>query len=167
LILIGAMAGTGKDSGLTLIELSFAILILTGSFMVLISLHSSSVEQAIRSRNSQHAMLVARRIMAAIEASENSVDIQSREASALDILYDLMPQSPESIRTDQNDVNLNNMGARLDVQYWEMPGLESEAVKRVMLEIFWGENSYDAFRIVYFIPGDGSEHAEMGFENDS
>jgi len=156
-----------KEVGLTLIELSFAILILSGSFMVLISLHSSSVEQAIRAQNSQHAMLVARRIMAAIESSEDSIDIQSREASALDILYSLMPQSPESNRLDREDRFLANLNARLDVQYWDIPGLESDAVKRVFLEIYWGESSFDSFSLLYFIPGEGSEQSDMEFEDDN
>lgn len=139
--------------GFTLIEIAFAIIILAGSFVVLLSLNSSATRRAIDDRDRQQAMLVARRILAAIEVAQDPIETQDRTGSAREILARFVEESD----SDRENRFLDRFKARLNVTLWGIPNLNPEAMKQISLTIGWGLGSngsagQDEVKVLYFVP---------------
>lgn len=145
------------DRGFTLIEIAFAILLLAGSLVVILGLQSSSIQRTIRDRNSQQAMLVAREIFAAIETAKESVPIGQDEGPVEEILRQFTPFK----KMDHSMLDTGTyLRARLNVQYWELPKLDPQAVKRIELTVSWGEARSESISVVYFVPEEPKEQPE-------
>lgn len=87
---INRKAKGSPEQGFTLIEITLAILVLAGSFTVILGLLASATQRAVRDKNSQSAMLLARRILAAIETNKDAPSTGVQEDQANKILVSLM-----------------------------------------------------------------------------
>ncbi|RMG43385.1 MAG: hypothetical protein D6719_03830 [Candidatus Dadabacteria bacterium] len=150
-------ASSAGDRGFTLLEIAFAVLILAGSLIVILGLQSSVVEQTLQDKNRRHAMLMARRIMAAIEILEEPLEEQDTYAPALKVLQQILPAANKDYLADlpEDSIDLRFM-ARLKVTNWgkEIPLVQNINMKRIDLTVSWGENKQNSYRVTYFMPGD-------------
>ena len=146
--------GRARHSGFTLIEISIAILTLAVALITLLGLQSASLERALRDKDKQQAMLLARSILAYIESRQEPLDIQDRTDSVKQILETLMENQPASRELDQA---METFQANLKVEYWPIPGTSENSIKRITTRIFWSEDVLDSLEIVYFIPNEDSQ----------
>ena len=143
------------NKGLSLIEVTFAVLILTGSFVVLLGLQSLSVDREVTDFNRQRAMLVARRIMTQIETRTDSLEAERRQGSALDVLEYVSGVQP--ITPEEEQRALQNFEAELNIEEIALPGFEDKALQRVTLDISWSNSPLDKLHLVYYVPKPESE----------
>ena len=138
-------------SGFTLIEVTLAILILAGALVVLLGLQSSSVERTIRDQNQQRAMLVARRILSALEVESEPPEPSDRDMSLNKLLEEYVTLDDK----DKNELDqTKDFQAHLKIENWQIPQIEKEdAIRKISLSIYWGNSGVDTLNIVYFIPG--------------
>lgn len=139
-------------AGFTLAEVAIAIVILSGSLVVLLGLQYSVVQRTLRDRTKITAMLIARNILSGIEVDQETVDEQDTIKPAFQMAQDLLGFTYEADELSELDRGIN---ARLMVQKLEIPRPDSNPVqlKRVFLRLFWSEDPLDSFDVVYFIPG--------------
>lgn len=145
---------TISDLGFTLIEVTFAVLILAGSLVTLLGLQSSSLQLATHDKYTQQAMLIARQIMAPIETSKDPIDIQDNEGSVASILEKVLPNLGSSGNALPQSQDFR---ARLKVEYWGIPKVDEQATKRITLTISWSPSTDDQFQLIYFMPNEGDQ----------
>lgn len=150
-----------RCGGFTLVEITFAILILAGSLIVLIGLQTSVLQRTTRDVETQQAVMFARQILSAVESlgmSETPIplDIQDRQGTIAEILETLIEPDPEDRRRLEEDSAWYR--ARLLVEPWGIPRVDEEAMKRVQVTIFRLDEHSDALRellsVQYYIPRD-------------
>lgn len=157
----GVVSRQLRDAGLTLIEVTFALLILAGSFVVILSLQSAAVQRELTDRDKQNAMLLGRRILAAIETQKAPLEVGVREEKATELLRSLMEQDPPDIERDSNETK--DLEARLTVEDWGIPGSDEKPLHRVTLYLYSPSFPREGFEVNYFVPkaeGEGDEDAE-------
>jgi len=138
-----------RDLGFTLIEITIAVFILAVSLVTLIGLQSSILQRSISDRNEIEAMLVARRILAAIESNEEPVPPQELAGSAAEVLRNFVTGSEE----EEYSAAFQSLQAELKVEDWEF-GESVTSLRRVKLRLSWSENPADSFNVFYFIPNE-------------
>lgn len=133
--------------GFTLLEVTFAILILAGSMTVLLGLQSSSVQRTIRDRNKLQAMLMARQILAAVESAREPPEIGTISGNAREVLEQtLKERQPDAIEETAAD----DFAAELTVEKWQIPGIEADVIRRLRLTLSWGEGTVNSLSAYYF-----------------
>ena len=155
-------ADTRSQSGFTLIEITFAILILAGSLIILLGLQSSIIQRTVRDQDKLQAMLIARRIMAGIETTALPVDNQDQEEPVSDLI-DYIEEGQEQSQLSRE--NLQRFYARLTVNDWGLPRVEEQVLQRVELTVSWSDLPEDSVHLVYFIPADEADSLLLD-END-
>lgn len=145
----GSVRKASRQSAFTLIEVTFAILILASSLVIILGLQSSSIQRTIRDRNKQQAMLVAREILAAIETSREPLEVGERHMRAVDLLKELLPTGSDDTASPETTSELR---ADLRVAFWELPNIDPQAVKRIDLVISWSDDPLDRLDVTYFVP---------------
>lgn len=141
-----------RSGGFALIEIMIATMILGTSLITLLSLQSSAVQRAVRDRNQQDAMLVARSIMSAIEVDPDQVEPQDTTMPAREMLNQLLPQ--ETSKQDQElFLFYDRFQANLRVEEVPLPLPNQEPVlmKRVTLLIFWGSGAAEQMQTIFFV----------------
>ena len=139
----------------TLIEVTFAILILAGALVTLLGLQSASIQRSVRDHNKQQAMLIARQIFSAIETSlaadKGGLDNGQISDTPDRVINEILPEYSNS--TNRLDPE-NRFTVTLNVGFWPIPylKLDTEAVRRIFLTIAWGNSSADSLSVVYFVP---------------
>ncbi len=139
----------------TLIEVIMAIVILSGSLVVLLGLQSAAVSKALRDRNQLQAMMAARHILAAIE-----IQADTEPRNETETVYRLLENLNALPNPDEELQELyNNMNAELEIAEWPNPEQlsaltegQDNLLNRVRLRVFWGEFPDDQLEIVYFVP---------------
>lgn len=144
-----------RQCGLTLIELTFAVLILAGSVIVLLGLQTSALQLAAHDHNSQRAMLIARRIMAPLETTRRQLENKSYSGIFPEVLKEVAPYD-----TDYIDPRDEQLEVDLQISDWGIPDLNPQAMKQVSMTIRWGSSKDEELGLFYFIP------AEEGKEQD-
>jgi len=146
------------DRGFSLIEITFALLVLAGSLVTLLGLQSSILERTGRDSMKQHAMLAAGMIMAAVETSALDIEVQDRSGSLAEILALLLPSPPAPTELPRE---FERLTARIQVENWQIEGLEADAIRRVLVTLSWSPAPPDSFTVLYFLPGsEGDEEIE-------
>ncbi len=144
-------AASGKPSlasrGFTLIEVALALVILGGSLVVLLGLQSSIIQRTIRDTRKQRAMLLAREILSAIEASQTPPVPQTTDGSVSDVL-EVQLTTPDTNRKENPEDR--EFVAKLDVTLVGIPNVAPDAMRKVVLTISWGPGDLDQFTTVYF-----------------
>ena len=135
------------SAGFTILEITFAILILAGSLTVLLGLQTSSVQRTMRDRNKQQAMLMARQILAAVESSREPPEIGSTSGSAREVLEKALgDRDSKTIEESSAD----SYSAELAVEKWQIPTVEADVIRRLRLTLSWSENPLDSLSVYYF-----------------
>lgn len=149
-------------AGFTLIEIAIAVMILATSLVTVLGLQSAIIRSAIATQNKQGALLLSRRILAAIETSEEPIEIGDETKLADDFIQQYLG-SGNTVAAD--DDQGKNYSARLTVEYWPIPNVDERALKRVKLDVWRTELPDDHFDVLFFIPNEddrGSGDDEEG-----
>lgn len=149
-----------STSGFTLLEIAIAIFILAGSMVALLSLQSAALDRAVRDKQKQQAMLIARTVLAEIETGLQTTGLGEQSFTA----RDLLSRHGEGVDMQElKDLKLEQMLINLMISDWEFPvpsasGIPNQiALKRIDLKITWGEGPRDYIEVVYFLPDDEDE----------
>ena len=144
------MAGSkrAEHSGFTLVEVALAIVILAGSLVVLLGMQSSVIEQTVRDRHRQEAMLLARRIMAGIESSEMAGPEGDKSMPGSKALEEYGRSTAENARDREA---LDMFSVRIQVSPWGIPNIDPQALKRILLTVAWGDSAQESLELVYFM----------------
>ncbi len=139
-----------RERGFTLLEITIAVALLAVSLVTLLGLEAQITQQTVTDRGRQKALLVARRVLSAIEASEDPVEPGTREASAGEILRYFLATDDD--RSSRRDTSLD-LPVRLETDYFRVPGIENgKALKKSRLTVFWGSSDLESLDVVFFIP---------------
>jgi prepilin-type N-terminal cleavage/methylation domain-containing protein len=147
----------GRERGFTFIEVIIAVMLLAAATSVLIGLESSAVQRLIRDRNTQQAMLAARRIMSMIEINQDNLSISNQlQGPVATVLSQI---GAPAISDEQEKIALEALNASVMIEPWTPPGnnIEENSMNRITLSIAWGPASDEAFTILYFIPAEDKE----------
>lgn len=143
-----SVALKNREIGFTLIEVTFAVLILASSLVTLLGLQSSVLQQAVRDKNKERALLIGRRILSVFESSSDMIEPREVQGDISKIVNDFaLPDGDEVTKLQQ----LNYTG-KLSISEWGIPNLDPRAMKRIALTISWGASSLDSLELVYFVP---------------
>ncbi len=145
-----------RERGFTFIEVIIAVMLLAAATGILIGLESSAVQRLIYDRNTQQAMLAARRIMSMIEINQDDLSMANQlQGPVLTVLTQLGAPTPDN---QQERAALEALNASVQVAPWTPPGnnIEENSMNKVTLNIAWGPSPDEAFTLVYFIPASES-----------
>jgi type II secretory pathway pseudopilin PulG len=142
------------DWGFTLIEITFAIVILAGSLVVLLGLQSASTQATIRDVRKQEAMLAARTLMSAFEISDEELEEQETTAPVAELLQQHMPGEGFTVEPASGSGRpaFDGLTGTLTVKFWPLPGLDPEVIKRINLKVAWSDSPTDKVEVIYFLP---------------
>lgn len=143
-----------QERGFTFVEVIIAVMLLAVATSVLIGLESSAVQRLIRDRNTQQAMLAARRIMSMIEIQQDNLTLANQiQGPVATVLSQI---GAPTITDEAERLALEPLNASVTIEPWTPPGnnIEENAMNRITLSIAWGPTPDEAFMIVYFIPGE-------------
>jgi len=143
--------------GFTLIEVIMAIIILSGALVVLLGLQSSVVNQTIRDRTEEKAMLLARRILASLESSNVPIAIGTNLEDGYQVLEDLEVVGGRNDMTKDEMESLKSFQVERTVSYWGIPNIDEHAMRQIVLRIRWSDAPEDLFEAVYYVPNDDDE----------
>ena len=140
--------------GFTLMEVTMALLLLAGALVVLLGLQSSTIQRAVRDRNQQQAMLIARSILAAVEVAATDLEPQDI-TEAPDRLIEKLVGAPPPERLEEGAGR--SFEANLRIEEFELPvpnqdpkfGDNPIKLKQIVLTVFWGETSADQLQVVF------------------
>lgn len=145
------------EAAFTLIEITIAVFILATSLVVLIGLETSLLGQAVSDRNRVEAMLVARRILAAMESSPEPLPNQQIEGNAKQLLEKFV----ENVGSEEDqDTRIESLTGTFVVEDWGIPD-NPTALKRITLTLSWSENPSDTVTVYYFIPNEAEKVDEV------
>lgn len=151
-----------QNMGFTLLEIAISIFILAGSMVTLLSLQSAALERAIRDRQKQQAMLLARSVMAEVELGLLNMPLGEQRFSASEF-FSKYSGAFESQGLESSD--LERIMIVIVLGNWEYPIVSSNGtenrlkLKRVDLSLSWSDHPRDRINLVYFLPDDGEEDA--------
>jgi len=144
-----------ESDGFTLIEVILAVVLLASSLAVILSLQSSILDQTVRDRNREVALLAGRRILAQMELGDGTVDDFEESGPLPQILRKICKKEIENSEEDIEKFSI--FDATLSIRPWGLPGLNENAMKRITLTISWTKSPLDMVELVYFLPGPGPE----------
>jgi prepilin-type N-terminal cleavage/methylation domain-containing protein len=145
------------ETGFTLIEIVIAIMILSVSLVVLIGLQSASIERAVRDRATQQAMLLARSILAGIESSPDPIPVGAFDTPALQMVqqYRAAPEGADfPPELDRFSASLIVEPVAVPIIKDGVPAVIPNALKKILLTIYWGTDPTEQFPVLFFIPND-------------
>lgn len=149
-----------KDLGFTLMEITFAIVILAGSLVILLGLQSSVIQRTVNDTQKLKAITIARQILAAIEYQGDELQEQDSAKSAVALLEELIPADTVNVNSEEE---FRGFTARLIVEPWGIPQIDPDAMRRIQLTIYWGEELNEALPLVFFVPASkqGSQQGDV------
>lgn len=147
----GSRRSTG---GFTLIEITFAIIILAGSLLVLLGLQAAATRSTFSAGKRQEAMLAARALMAAFESGEIILEPQDRQTTMQELLTEFVPAEGGNFQRSgpQQQGLFDGLSGKLRVEKWSLPGLDPDVIQRIELTVAWSDAPNDAVTAIYFLP---------------
>lgn len=140
-----------RERGFTFLEVMVALMLLAAAAGLLIGLQSAAVRRSIRDTNAQEAMLVARRIMASIEAMKGKdFNLSNQDSQPVQkILQEFgIPQPAE-----EGDRVITPLLASITVEDWILPvqNAETAPMKKISVKVAWGDRPDEAIHILYLM----------------
>jgi prepilin-type N-terminal cleavage/methylation domain-containing protein len=146
-----------SEQGFTFLEVIVALALLAVSASILIGMEAAAVRRTIRDQNAQQATLVARRIMASIEAiDDKDFNLASSEGRPVEELLqelgvDATTQPLE--RGAQASPPPLTASLLVEDQPIPLPNTVVDPMKRVTLKVSWGPGRDDFITIFYLRNG--------------
>lgn len=120
--------------------------------VTLIGMQSAAIARTVRDRNAQQGMLLARRIMASIEASsDNPMDIPTFEnESGIGALQKFgIPEPSDDIdKRALAPFQVTLVGDELQLP---LPNVDQDPLKKLSLRVSWGPAIDETFMITYLM----------------
>lgn len=145
-----------ENSGFTFIEVGIALAVMASAAGIIIGMQGAALRRTARDTTAQQAMLVARRIMASIEAmNPKNFNLQTQENQPVAAVLQTLGITSLS---DKDEVAaMSALSASLLIEDWPIPLIEKEVLmKRIILKLFWGQSWDEAFEIIYLLPAPGT-----------
>lgn len=143
---------TGRKSrGFTLLEIVIAVAVLSISLITLLGLQAAATSEAVRTRNKQQAMLMARSIMTNIELDLDVLKDSSIQAPAEELLNQYGTPDPND-KTEKKPLDQVPLFGELEIKTWNIPGVPDDSLRRIKLRVSWSNNPADSIEVLYFVP---------------
>ncbi len=141
------------QSGFTLIEILIALTVMAAASGVLIGMQSAAIARTFRDKNAQQGMLLARRIMASVEASGDNPQAVANfdNENAISALQKFgIPEPTEAAEKKA----LAPFAVSMLVEEFPLPipNMEPEPMNKVTLRISWGTDIDQNFIVTYLMP---------------
>jgi prepilin-type N-terminal cleavage/methylation domain-containing protein len=137
------------DKGFTLIEVAISIAILGVALTTLISLQSGYLRNSLNDKNLVRAALMAQYILAVVEGDDNFPEPGKSEKDLIPIL-DRIGYFEENEQLALQKRDFEGWLLRREITNVGIPPMES-ALRRIVLEIMWGDTQSESFSVTYFI----------------
>ncbi len=156
-------------SGIALVEILIAILILGSAFTIILSLQSSALQSVLHDRNQQQAMLQSRSILSLIENNIGEIENTEITGTVREVMTKISDQAPpEPDRQKDTQDNAENAANNLDlqanlvIQDFELPipKVNEVTIRKVFLRVFWGNGPREYIETVLYLPGKSGEADE-------
>lgn len=137
------------NKGFTLIEVAISIAILGLALTTLVSLQAGYLRNLVNDRNLVRAALIGQYLLAVVEADDNfpKPGVSEKE---------LLPTLEKSGYFDDNEEiaaskpDFEGWRIRREITNVGIPPLEN-ALRRIVIEIIWGDAQGESFTLTYFI----------------
>jgi prepilin-type N-terminal cleavage/methylation domain-containing protein len=150
-MIFARQGNAGGDSGFTLIEIIFAIVLLAAGLSIIIGLQSSAVTQSLRDRNKEIAIMAGRRILAQMESNEGEAGNIELTLPLVKLMERFGAVPPGGERDPELD-QLADFTGQLSIKSFGIEQLNPEAMKQITLAIYWSPSPLDSVELVYFVP---------------
>ena len=136
-----------SQNGFTLIEIMIAVLILATALVVMLGLEKSNIVRTINDQNRKVALSLARKVMAAIDLEQITINIDEEKESKI---IDFFNQN--NIEYDNDDKkNYDKFSIVLKASSPTIAGIEQDnIIKLIELKILWGESYKEQLSIVRY-----------------
>ena len=136
-----------SQNGFTLIEMMIAVLILATALVVMLGLEQSNIVRTINDQNRKVALSLARKVMAAIDLEQITINIDEEKESKI---IDFFNQN--NIEYDNDDKkNYDKFSIVLKASSPTIAGIEQDnIIKLIELKILWGESYKEQLSIVRY-----------------
>lgn len=137
-----------RERGFTLLEIAFALMLISGALVVVVGLQSSSISRAVADRNIQKASLIARSVLSAIELNPKDVPEQDKTESADKVLSNLI-QTRNIDREEREEQSQFMVQLRVEPIELTIPPQTILTLKRFDVTVFPEDAPEDSFNVVY------------------
>lgn len=140
------------QAGVTLVEIVIALAVFVTAASIMIGIETAALSRTIRDKNAQQAMLLARRILASVEAAGSRIDIPDQENQpASEVLRVL--GAPDS-GPAENEKLPGDFLVSMTLADWDLPfeNIQNPAMRRLVLVVKWGDEQPDSFSVQYLFP---------------
>lgn len=138
-----------NETGFTLIEVAISIAILGVALTTLVSLQAGYLRNLVNDRNLVRAALIGQYLLAIVEADDNFPNPGASEKELLPTLEKVgYFDDNEEIAASKGD--FEGWRLRREITNVGIPPLES-ALRRIVIEIIWGDSQSESFALTYFI----------------
>jgi prepilin-type N-terminal cleavage/methylation domain-containing protein len=144
-----------KSKGFTIIEVLFAVVILSAALIPLLGLQSASLHRTSRNEHEFQATLIAQQLLSFIEKGEWSEAEWNSVRPANEMLQQVS-QRMTGIRYQHPDENsLLPYSVRLVTVPWTLPQIQiplTVPLAKMTITVFWGEAIQEQIQLTYLIP---------------
>jgi len=142
--------------GFTFMEIVIALAVMASAAAIIIGMQGAALRRTMRDSSAQQALLVARRIMAPIEAmNPKNFNLSSQDNQPVTSIFQTLGLPAAEVKGE--DDPLKSLMASITVDDLPIPLLQKEALmKRVALRITWGAGLDDALEVLYLMPDPGT-----------
>jgi prepilin-type N-terminal cleavage/methylation domain-containing protein len=138
--------------GFTLIEVILAVVLLGMSLTVILGLQGAAVQQTVRDRERELALLHGRTILAYIESHESRIEPLREELPLVELLSKYGGNADSMQLSPDERTRLEGVTAKLEVTLINLPEPQNAVLKKVILDISWGASPLDSVSLTYFLP---------------
>jgi len=141
-----------SQDGFTFIEIMIALIILATAVSTLLGMQGAAIARTVRDKDAQQAMLLARRIMASIEAMPQGKNLDTFEDKpALAALQQFgIPDPPDE--ASKQALSPFKISLGMGDLTLPLPNVEEEPLTKINLQISWGAQPDEMFSVTYLIP---------------
>lgn len=139
------------QSGFTFVEVMVALIILASASAILTGMQSSAIARTIRDKNAQQGMLLARRVMASIEAQGAQDMVGNFEGEpALSALqkWGIPEPTEEAEKKALTPFSVSMMSEDFVIP---LPNIDQDPMKKLTLRVMWGPEIDESFIISYLM----------------
>ena len=141
-----------QQAGFTLIEILIALTVMAAASGVLIGMQSAAIARTFRDKNAQQGMLLARRIMASVEASADNPQalVNFDNESAIGARHNFgIPEPTEA--AEKKALAPFTVTMLVEEFPLPIPNMDPEPMNKITLRVSWGADSDQNFIIAYLM----------------
>jgi len=146
-----------NDHGFTLIEVAVAVFILGLAFTQLVAWQTRELDLYINERSRIKAALYAQYLMTILEVQDQAPELGAQDGKLEDELreegyFDTDELNDKSVSTEIADWTYKRTVSKIDISKYK-----NDALRRIEMEISWGDSANQSFTLIYFIRTSGDE----------